>query len=128
MTNSSVHDYTRQTAAILRGLVARYGVTQAELSAAVGVSQSQLSKMLRGQRPIDIDQLEGMARALGTSGFAVLKEVEDTLADFDVTPATALIFVEEGLRLPEPFDTTGWGSSPVVEPYGTVRKRTGAEG
>lgn len=96
--------------------MARYGIKQSELAESIGVSQSQLSKMVRGMRPIDLDQLDGMCRALGADTFAVVKEAEDTLSNYDAQPNAKLIFVEENVRLTKPYDTTGWGPSEPIVP------------
>lgn len=48
-------------AAELRVLMARYHVTQAALADLIGVSQSQMSKRMKGKIPIDIFELEKLA-------------------------------------------------------------------
>jgi predicted transcriptional regulator len=40
------------------------GVSQSHLGAAVGISQSQMSKYLRGERVLDVDQLDALCFAL----------------------------------------------------------------
>lgn len=123
--NYAVSDITRHVASQIRGLMAQYGVKQGELAESIGVSQSQLSKMVRGTRPIDLDQLDGMCRALGVDTFTVVKEAEETLSNYDSQPNAKLIFVDQNVRLDKPFDTTGWGpSTPIVPEFPT--KRAGA--
>jgi transcriptional regulator with XRE-family HTH domain len=112
--NYEVSDLTRLIASRIRGLMAQHGVKQAEMAAAIGVSQSQLSKMIRGVRPIDIDQLDGMCLALGTDMYSLVKEAEDTLSNLDAEPNARLIFVDDGVRLAEPWKTEGWGNGPVI--------------
>jgi transcriptional regulator with XRE-family HTH domain len=112
--NYEVSDLTRLIASRIRGLMAQHGVKQAEMAAAIGVSQSQLSKMIRGVRPIDIDQLDGMCLALGTDLYSLIKEAEDTLSNLDAEPNARLIFVDDGVRLAEPMNTEGWGNGPVI--------------
>ncbi|MEG8035056.1 helix-turn-helix transcriptional regulator [Sphingomonas sp. LR61] len=122
MPNYDVSDLTRLIASMIRGLMARHGVKQSEMAESIGVSQSQLSKMVRGVRPIDIDQLDGMCRALGVDLSVVIKEAEETLSAYDSKPNARLIFVDDNIRLAEPFDTTTWGDGgPVVPEYRTGR-------
>ena len=54
----------KAVAAELRAIRARKGVTQTELEAATGISQSQLSKQFRGIRAINIDELDEICAAL----------------------------------------------------------------
>lgn len=56
---------TAQTGRNVRAEIARKGMTQAEIAAAVGISQSQLSKRLRGSIPFDINELSSIAAVLG---------------------------------------------------------------
>lgn len=50
------------------------GFTQKRLAAAAGVSQSQLSKMLRAERHINLTQLERLCSALGLRLVEVIRE------------------------------------------------------
>lgn len=52
------------------------GITQAQLGEAADVSQSQLSKILRGERQMSIDQLAAMCRVLGLGFLDVAREAE----------------------------------------------------
>jgi len=120
--NSDVSDLTRLIASMIRGLMARHGVKQAEMAESIGVSQSQLSKMIRGVRPIDIDQLDGMCRALGVDLSGIIKDAEQTLSAYDAKPNARFIFVDDNIRLATPYDTTTWGDGgPVVPEYRTGR-------
>lgn len=56
---------TERIAAKLRGRAAEGGVTGVELAEATGISQSQMSKLLRGVRVFDIDQLDAVCQVLG---------------------------------------------------------------
>ncbi|AKK04564.1 putative transcriptional regulator [Corynebacterium mustelae] len=51
-------------------------VTQAEIEKATGISQSQVSKQLRGLRPINIDELEKLCSALNLELIEVVAEAE----------------------------------------------------
>lgn len=77
MSNSDgVGWLTNEVAGILRGAAARRGVTQARLGEVAGVSQSQVSKMLRGKRDITIDQLDWLCDELGLAAAEVLAEAD----------------------------------------------------
>lgn len=54
-------------AAEIRVLIARYGTTQRDLAALIGVSQSQFSKRMHGTVPMDIFELETIAAHFGLS-------------------------------------------------------------
>jgi len=125
--NYEVSDLTRHVASRLRGLMAQHRVTQAELAESIGVSQSQLSKMVRGVRPIDLDQLDGMCIALGVDTGDLIKEAEAALQNYDFVPNARLIFVDDGLRLSDPIDTTGWGDGPIVLPHSARQSRKRSE-
>ncbi|MDK8171739.1 helix-turn-helix transcriptional regulator [Curtobacterium citreum] len=52
----------------LRVEMARHMLNQEDVAAAVQVSQSQFSKMLRGQRPMTVGQADRALRAVGLPG------------------------------------------------------------
>lgn len=53
------------TGANVRAEMARRGVTQAKLAAALGLSQPSVSARLRGVTPFDVDELHTIAAFLG---------------------------------------------------------------
>lgn len=55
------------------------GMTQMQLSEKSGISQSQLSKQLRGIRAINIDELDAICEALGVSMESILESAEAAL-------------------------------------------------
>lgn len=57
--------YAGQTAEDLRLLLRRHGITNRELAQACRRSESWVGKRVNGQIPIDLDDLELFARALG---------------------------------------------------------------
>lgn len=59
-----MHTPTQAVGANVRAEVARRGLTQAALADVIGVSQSQLSKRLRGVIPFDVNELAAIAKAL----------------------------------------------------------------
>lgn len=59
-----MHTPTQTVGANIRAEVARRGLTQAALAEVIGVSQSQLSKRLRGVIPFDVNEVAAIANAL----------------------------------------------------------------
>lgn len=55
------------------------GVTQAELAESTGISQSQISKQLRGTRDINIDELSAIADALDISLVELIRKAEQEI-------------------------------------------------
>jgi len=97
---STVGPLTKEVAAIIRGRMARFNVNQTELAESVGISQSQLSKMVRGTRPIDIDQLESICDALGMGIEDAIEEATTLLRNLDEPLSNArAIFVSDETRL-----------------------------
>jgi transcriptional regulator with XRE-family HTH domain len=60
-----VRTYSEQAAEDIRVLLRRHGITNRELSQACHRSESWVGKRINGQIPIDLDDLEVLARALG---------------------------------------------------------------
>lgn len=57
------------------------GLTQLDLSTLVGLSQSDISRIERGQQAIDIDRLHQLADALGTHPADILARAEPSDPD-----------------------------------------------
>ena len=55
------------------------GVTQAELAESTGISQSQISKQLRGTRDINIDELDAIVTGLNLSLVELIRTAEQEL-------------------------------------------------
>ena len=55
------------------------GVTQAELSESTGISQSQISKQMRGTRDINIDELSAIANALDIPLVELIRKAEQEI-------------------------------------------------
>ena len=55
------------------------GITQAELAESTGISQSQISKQMRGTRDINIDELSAIADALDISLVELIRTAEQEL-------------------------------------------------
>ena len=63
-------------AGILNQALRDTGASQRELGATVGISQSQISKYLRGERVLDVDQLDAICFALGLNIVTVVSAAE----------------------------------------------------
>ncbi|MDQ1111091.1 transcriptional regulator with XRE-family HTH domain [Microbacterium testaceum] len=101
MSNYSPTTVAREIIDRVRGLIARYDVSQAELAVLCDVSQSQFSKIIRGTRPMSLDQLVIICDALAIDLGQLVSEVEDFVADRDLPASSPIYYVEEGRRLPE---------------------------
>lgn len=72
---------SRYIAAELNREVRERGITQATLGNILGVSQSDVSKMLRAERPMTIDELDALCRVLGWSLSAFVGEADKATKD-----------------------------------------------
>jgi transcriptional regulator with XRE-family HTH domain len=71
--------YSREYEAVLRLLRdarAKAGVTQAELAGTLGLTQSQVSKIERGETRLDVIQLRAVCRALRVTLVEFAKRLE----------------------------------------------------
>jgi len=114
-----VSDYTptfvaKQVAARLRGAIAQHSISQAELAILCDVSQSQFSKIIRGVRPMTVDQLVVLAEALGLDLGAMLAELASLASSADQV-SSPLIYVEDGMTLDEAHEV----DSMWLDSYGT---------
>lgn len=73
-------ELARHIAGVLRAEVARQQISQSALAAAVGLSQSQVSKYLTGKKAPNVDELEALCLAVGRSYLDVVTEAEDQAA------------------------------------------------
>lgn len=74
--------------AVARALAAareEKGITQSELADMTGISQSQLSKQLRGLRAINLDEIRLICNALGISMASIFQKADDSLVPGNVT-------------------------------------------
>ena len=95
-------------AQVMKGHMAFHGVTQAEMAEAIQLSQSQLSKILRAERTIDLESFEAFCEALDENaadlvkaGESIAKRVQNNSPESFV-PAATLVFVEGDERLAKP--------------------------
>ncbi|WP_433584603.1 helix-turn-helix domain-containing protein [Microbacterium hydrocarbonoxydans] len=101
MSNYEQTAFAREIIARLRGYIARYDLNQADLAALCDVSQSQFSKILRGVRPMTLDQLAAICGAMDVELDQLVGEVEEFLADRDEL-ASPVSYVLDGVRRTEP--------------------------
>jgi len=123
MSDYQTRDLTRQVAALLRAEMARHGVSQQEMAVAAGVTQSQLSKMVRGMRAITIDQLYAMAWALDLDPVEVVATAHRNMAEYDIPAPGPVSYVSEGIRMREPHFYEDWHDREPITPVGPSRAR-----
>lgn len=123
MTDYETRDLTRQVAGIIRAAMAKHNVTQTEMAVAVGVDQSHLSKMVRGMKPISIDQLAAMAWALDLDVSQIIRDAEDALKDYMIPAAAPVRYVSDGIRNEAPEDDRDWWASKAITPVAAPRRR-----
>ncbi|MCC3276407.1 helix-turn-helix domain-containing protein [Arthrobacter sp. zg-Y20] len=73
MSNDPVLD---AVPAVLRAQIAYRNASQSSLSRETGIPQSTISRILSGQRVVDLEQLVQICRALGVSVGAVMDQAE----------------------------------------------------
>jgi len=65
---------TVHVAARLKDAVEAQGLTQAEVGVVIGQSQSQVSKYLRGEVSLDLEELAVLCRLLGLDAGTLVRE------------------------------------------------------
>lgn len=101
MSNYESTAFSSEIVARFRGLIARYDINQADLAVLCDVSQSQFSKIIRGVRPISLDQFVALCDALDVSVDEIISDVTEYLANRHLH-ASPVQYVEDESRLPEP--------------------------
>lgn len=76
--SASVETFGKAIARQLSRIREQRGTTQHDLAEATKISQSQLSKQLRGLRAINIDELASICDALEVSMLEVIRKAEET--------------------------------------------------
>lgn len=99
MTDYTPTRFSAELVSRLRGEIARHDVSQSDLAILCNVSQSQFSKIIRGVRPITLDQAAALAAALDLELPALVRSVELFLAERDNSLPSPVKFVEHGERL-----------------------------
>lgn len=102
--------FRQAMAQIMKSRMAFHGVKQSETAEAIGISQSQLSKILRADRPIDLETFEALCTFLGDDAAALVAQgraLADRSATNDNTDKSqdALADANTADRAP---DMSGW--------------------
>ena len=104
----NISTFGKAMAQVMKGRMAFHGVTQAEMAAAIQLSQSQLSKILRAERTIDRESFEAFCEALDENaadlvkaGESIARRIQNNSPESFV-PAATLVFVEGDERLDKP--------------------------
>ena len=118
MTNYSPTAFSREIAARIRGHLARFDIKQADLALLCDISQSQFSKILRGDRPMTLDQLVVICDAVEIDLGSLVDDVEHFISERDLTPSP-IVFVTDQFRTPEPIRRSessldDWGRSTLA--------------
>ena len=104
----AISTFGRAMAQVMKSRMAFHDVTQGDMAAAMGISQSQLSKILRAERTIDLEAFEAFCEALEESPSILVKEAESLTHKQRERPSSSfihaakLIYVENGERLASP--------------------------
>ena len=95
---ATIEAFGKAVAAHLTAAREENGVTQMELAKATGISQSQLSKQLRGLRAINVDELSAICAGLSISMTAIIAAAENDIrpANFDARRERALRLANSG--------------------------------
>lgn len=106
----TIATFRQAMAQIMKGRMAFHGVKQSETAEAIGISQSQLSKILRADRPIDLETFEALCTFLGDDAAALVAQgraLADRSATNDNTDKSqdALADANTSDRAP---DMSGW--------------------
>lgn len=65
---------SRKIGRLVRQMIEEDGHSQASVAQQIGMSQSQLSKCLRGERILDVEQLDALAHLFDTTAVQILRE------------------------------------------------------
>lgn len=77
LTTPAVEHLNERVARELRALQARHGVSQSTLAEVIGVSQSQMSKRLKGTLPLRLDEVQRLSAFFGIKPSQLLAAAED---------------------------------------------------
>lgn len=108
-------------AQVMKGRMAFHGITQIEMADAIGISQSQLSKILRADRSIDLEAFEAFCEALGENAADLVAEGEEIAKQTQAhnpdayVPAVGLILVKNGQRIKASASAPAGERSPALD-------------
>ncbi|MDQ0735302.1 helix-turn-helix domain-containing protein [Arthrobacter agilis] len=83
--NMEPSDLTKRVAAVIRAQMAYKDISQAELVRATGLSQPTVSRLLKGERAMDLEQMNLICSALRISVAGVLEQAEEHLRNQGAT-------------------------------------------
>ncbi|OZG62429.1 helix-turn-helix protein [Bifidobacterium lemurum] len=101
----TLSSFCKAMAQIMRSRMAFHDITQSEMAEAIGISQSQLSKILRAERTIDLETFEAFCETLGESTADLVKDGESIAERTKETnpdryqPAAKFSLVEDNTRM-----------------------------
>src|SRR3546814_15326237 len=105
--------FYREITSRIRGHIARFDINQADLAVLCDVSQSQFSKIIRGVRPMTIDQLAVICDAIEIDVIALVSDVETFVQERSESPSPMrYVLDQERVYAPEQSDANwldGWG-------------------
>ena len=64
----------RNAAALLRAALKNAGITQAQAGEALGESQTQVGKYLRGEQALNVDQIQALCDMVGLDFHELMRE------------------------------------------------------
>jgi transcriptional regulator with XRE-family HTH domain len=104
VTNYAPTAFSREITARIRGYIARFDLNQVDLAVLCDVSQSQFSKIIRGIRPMTVDQLAAICDAIGIDITDLAREAQQFVDERDLT-AAPIRYVQDGIRVnnPDPY-------------------------
>lgn len=70
-------DITQEIASTLRAQLARKNASKVALAKAIGISDSQMGKLLNGHKQFDVEQLDAICWALGLNLREVISEADE---------------------------------------------------
>lgn len=83
---ATIDEFGKAVARQLNARRAHQDMTQMDLAEATGISQSQLSKQLRGQRAINLDELAALCKALNVPMEAIINLATAEITSNNVVP------------------------------------------
>lgn len=70
---------SRAIVAILHERMKARGISQAEAGEGIGVSQQQMSRYVRGERALNVDEIQALCDLLGLDFHELMRDAQDRL-------------------------------------------------
>lgn len=96
-----VSPFAHEVNAIIRGHLARIGWTHGDLAHRIDISTSQMSRILRGDRHLDVDQLEQICHVLGLDPADIIGEAWRVARTMDDRIAAEAADMQQRLSEPD---------------------------